>query len=497
MAVVTTESSEFVLLRYQQKWIADKSNVKIAEKSRRIGLTWAEAADDVLLAATSKDGGGMDCMYIGTSKDMAREYIDTCADWARHYSYICSNVEEDLWEEENGDKEITVFRITFASGFEVVALSSKPRSLRGRQGKVVIDEAAFQDDLPELIKAAMAMLMWGGKVVIISTHNGIANHFNELIQLSRAGKKPYSVHRIPLDKAVADGLYKRICKMRKIPWSLESEKAWIDDLEAQYGDGADEELYCVPAQGGGTYLSYNAIADCMKDNIPFIRYNQTDEFARASKEYRKAEVQAWCEEHLKPHLMALKPEHRHFFGEDFARKGDATNVWIWAVDEVMHRYTPFVLELRNMPHEQQKQVLHYVLDRLPRFGGGAMDAGGNGSYLAEVTAQKYGSIIEEVHFTQNWYIENMPKYKSAFEDKELSIPKHDDIMTDHQAIKLVKGVPKIPSRDKGVDGLKRHGDSAISGCLGYISTIKDDAVYEFESLGDNRINNDINEFMGD
>ena len=37
------------------------------------------------------------------------------------------------------------------------------------------------------------------------------NPFNELITDIRAGKKPYSIHRITFDEAVSDGLYRRIC----------------------------------------------------------------------------------------------------------------------------------------------------------------------------------------------------------------------------------------------------------------------------------------------
>jgi hypothetical protein len=59
---------------------------------------------------------------------------------------------------------------------------------------VIIDEAAFHEQLGELIKAAMALLMWGGQVHIISTHNGADNPFNELIQDIRAKKRPYSLH---------------------------------------------------------------------------------------------------------------------------------------------------------------------------------------------------------------------------------------------------------------------------------------------------------------
>ena len=86
-------SSPYVLLPYQQRWINDNSNVKIAEKSRRIGITWAEAADDALLAATTKQDGGMDVLYIGYNKEMAQEFIEEVANWAKHYKYAAEAVE--------------------------------------------------------------------------------------------------------------------------------------------------------------------------------------------------------------------------------------------------------------------------------------------------------------------------------------------------------------------------------------------------------------------
>ena len=51
------------------------------------------------------------------------------------------------------------------------------------------------------IKSGLALTMWGAKVRLISTHNGVDNLFNELITDSRAGKKRYSVHRLTLDDA--------------------------------------------------------------------------------------------------------------------------------------------------------------------------------------------------------------------------------------------------------------------------------------------------------
>lgn len=175
-----------LLLPYQKRWIADSSQLKIAEKSRRTGLTWAEAADAALNGSMSVEAGGCDTFYVGTTKDMAREFIDACAMWAKAYDRAASGIGEEVLKDE--DKDILVYVIQFASGYKIKALSSNPSNLRGMQGNVIIDEAAFQADLAAVLKAALALTMWGNNVRLISTHNGIDNLFNTIITDSRAGK---------------------------------------------------------------------------------------------------------------------------------------------------------------------------------------------------------------------------------------------------------------------------------------------------------------------
>ena len=146
-----------VLLPYQRRWIADTSQLKIAEKSRRTGLTWAEAAEAALSGSMSPEAGGTDTFYVGTTKDMAREFIDACAMWAKAYNLAASAIGEEALEDD--DKDILVYVINFASGFKIKALSSNPSNLRGMQGNVIIDEAAFQKDLAAVLKAALALTM--------------------------------------------------------------------------------------------------------------------------------------------------------------------------------------------------------------------------------------------------------------------------------------------------------------------------------------------------
>jgi phage FluMu gp28-like protein len=469
-----------VFLPYQQRWAADRSPVKVMEKSRRIGLSWSEAADDSLYAA---EEGGSDVWYIGYNKDMAEEFISDCADWVKKYQLAAGAVEEEILKDE--DKDILTFRIKFASGNKIVALSSRPSNLRGKAGRVVIDEAAFHDDLKALIKAAIALLMWGGEVRIISTHDGDGNPFNELIKDIRSGRTPYALHRVTLDDALAEGLYQRICLTLGRDWSPEAEAEWRGNLIKFYGDAAEEELFCVPSQGSGTFLSRVLIESCMSPDIPVIRYSKPDEFKFMPEDVRQAEVEAWCKDILLPHLEKLEPKRRSYFGEDFGRTGDLS-VFVPLQEQQNATFAAtFILELRNMPFKQQEQILFYIGDRLPRFSFGALDARGNGQYLAEVAAQRYGqNRIAEVMLTENWYRDTMPKYKAAFEDKSILLPRDADTIEDHRAFKMIKGVAKLPdTKNTGQDKMPRHGDSGIAGAMAWYATYQEGAsVTEYQSV---------------
>ncbi|MDD5249653.1 MAG: hypothetical protein PHY45_11740 [Rhodocyclaceae bacterium] len=474
-----------VLLPYQQAWIADKSEVKVCEKSRRVGLSWAEASDDALTAASAADAGGDDVWYIGYNKDMAIEFIRDVAWWAKHYQLAAGEMEEEVIKDE--DRDILTFVIKFGSGFRVTALSSRPSNLRGKQGIVVIDEAAFHDDLEGLIKAAMALLMWGGKVRIISTHNGDADPFNELVQDCRAKKVPYSLHRIEFKAAIAQGLYQRICLSTGKEWSPEAEAAWVAKMYAFYGDNAAEELDVIPSSGAGAYLTRSQIEACMAPGIPVLRLALPDGFSTLAGHLREAEVRDWCEAHMAPLLAKLDSNLDHYFGEDFARSGDLTAIWPLAQTKTLQLITPFVLELRNVPFEQQKQILFYLVDRLPRFRAGAMDARGNGQYLAEVAMQRYSTTrIAQVMLSVEWYRENMPPFKAAIEDKTAVIPKDADVLADLRAIRMEKGIAKVPdtARVRGSDGRDRHGDTAIALALATYAVFQMEPVpMEFQALG--------------
>ncbi|MDO8776598.1 MAG: hypothetical protein Q7K57_49370 [Burkholderiaceae bacterium] len=472
-----------VFMDYQGRWVTDKSQVKVDEKSRRIGLSWAEAEDSVECAAAAS---GMDVWYIGYTKDMAIEFILDCAQWAAHMQGFAADIEsgEEIFIEGEERQSVLKFSITFASGHRITALSSAPRNLRGKQGRVIIDEAAFHNDLAGLIKAAMALLIWGGEVHIISTHNGDDNPFNLLIQDIRAGRLPYSLHRTTFDDALRDGLYRRVCQRTGVEWTAEGEAAWAAVIRAQYGDDADEELDCVPKNGSGSFLTRELVERQMRQGWPVLRDQRPPAFTFESEEFRVSTILGWCEDNLKPLLDALPKNECSFVGGDFARTGDLTCLKPLLQRQNLTRYVPFVIELRGMPFRQQLQILWYLIDHLPRFVGAALDARGLGSQMAEETAQKYGpERILCVMATQPWYLEHLPPYKAAFEDRMIELPMDADILADHRVPKVVKGIPQIPElRTQDAQKKKRHGDSFIAGALAWFASrmLAGMGQYEYE-----------------
>ncbi|MGE0256940.1 MAG: hypothetical protein AB7N54_20170 [Alphaproteobacteria bacterium] len=459
-----------VMIPYQQRLVASTAlhRVLVLEKSRRIGASWAAAEAAVETSAAGRDAGGMDTLYIGYNLDMAREFIGDCAFWARHlsaFAHAVGTVEEFVFEDDN-DRKIQAFRIAFDSGFAIVALSSRPRSLRGRQGFVIVDEAAFHDDLAGLLKAALALLMWGGRVWVLSTHFGADNPFNELVEEVRAGKRPYGLMRVTFDDAVKEGLYRRICLVTGKAWTQAGEDAWVAEIRAFYGDDAAEELDVVPAASEGVWLTRALIKTAQRAHHVIVARAFPDGWERTTPVWeREADVHDWLEERVGPPIAALDRNAFTFAGGDFARSGDLSVVNIGQLLGPTLA-VPLTIELRNCPFAQQRQVIEYVFGRLPRFIKAALDARGLGAQLSEEAGDVFGhDRIEQVKATIEWYRENMPPLKTRFEDGTIEIADDADTVNDLRLVKLVRGVPMIPENARtmrSARGGQRHGDGAIS-----------------------------------
>ena len=480
-AEVQAQGLPKVLLPYQARVVSLLDSVcpvLFVEKSRRIGLTWGLAAYAVLRAGRQKSAGGMDVMYISYSREMTREFIDACAMWAKAFGVAADAAEEMLFDQGDDAKAINAFRIKFASGFEIMALSSAPRGLRGKQGVVIIDEAAFVDELKELLKAALAFLMWGGQVVVCSTHDGADNDFNVAVQDILSGRSKYAHLRIDFDQALREGLYQRIALVTGKTWTPAVEASWRQDIIDFYGDGADEELFCVPSMSSGSWLPAPLIEARMTVVTPVLRLELPKEYLHLDRLSQRSLMTPFMEA-LEEQLDQLDLSPQFAFGFDFARVADLTAGSLLAIERMLKRREVLAFELRNVPGDEQKLITKTVLNHVrERLVGAAFDATGMGWTVAEDMGRIFGlredpegaGLIMAVKFSEEWYRLQMPPLKAAFEDDAVALIKDADHLTDLRAIKLVRGIARVPALREGESGRKRHGDHAIALALAHFAS---------------------------
>ena len=410
------------LLPYQLRWVTDRAGLKVIEKSRRIGISWAEAYDAVVHAGGA-DGGNV--YYQAYNLQMTRGFIEDCADWARKLQSGTGTVGETLVED--GGRSIRAFRIGFPSRREILAMTSAPRAFRskGRPGDLaIVDEAAFVDDLGEVLKAALAFRIWGGRAHVISTHNGEANPFAVLCQEIRKGVQPGSLHRVTLRQALEEGFYRCVSAAKGQPWSAEGEAAWEAGLRAELGSHAGEELDCIPAAGAGAWLAWAAIRAC------------EDPAAGAPAAFAGGAAT---------------------IGVDVARRRD---LWVAAVLEQVGD----VLWLRDLevrqgiPFSAQRAIVGSLAAQY-RPTRIAVDQTGMGEAVVEQLQDDLGrTVVEGVLMTGPRRLDVASALREAVEDRRLRIPPDADLLRDLHAVRAEAGptgAPRLLAERSGTDG---HAD---------------------------------------
>lgn len=491
--------AEGVLMLHQREVVKLNASIIAIPKGRRTGITFAVMLRKTLVAAARKEAGGDNVYYIGDTKEKGLEAVGYVAKFARVIARAqgeVSGIEEFLFEDQDPEtgktRHITAYRIRFASGFQVCALSSRPANIRGLQGHVVIDEAAFHGDVQGVLDAATALLIWGGQITVISSHNGKNNPFAQFCRDIEAGRygDDAVVFTVTFDDAVANGLYERVCWMKGEQPTAEGKAKWYAKIRNAYGvrkAAMREELDAIPRDGSGVCLPGVWIEQAMV--LPperILRLALDDDFVKRSPEDRAAWASDWIERYLAPELARLDKGERHVFSHDYARHRDFSSWGAIALGAGMRRRLPLSVEMHKVPYAQQRQITWYAIERLPRRCGGAMDATGSGEALAEETADKFGhGHVHQVKITRAWYGTWMPKLVQGFADGMIDIPADPSLAQDLRAIEEVDGiamVSKVRRADVKDPELFRHGDGAVMLCLGWFASLNLSASIDFTPL---------------
>jgi phage FluMu gp28-like protein len=377
-------SASKILLPYQQRWVNDRSVLKIWLAARQIGKSFAISMEAVAEALEHKCNN----LILSASQRQSREVMEKVYS---HLRYLKVRSSEIIAAERETKEEVAL-----PIGSRIISLPASPDTVRGFSGNVFLDEFAFHHDSLDIWRAMYPMVTRGHKVRITSTPNGKKNMFYQIWDRDNT----FSKHRTDIYQAKADGLDVDIPALKA---GIGDPDAWAQEFECQFIDEAT------------AYITYEMIAAVEDDD--------------ATKE-------PW--DWLAPRQAEAEPEL--YLGVDIGRKKDLTVLWLAEkVGDVL--WTRGVKELLKAPFRVQREILFSYLG-----GGGlrghsvrraCLDASGIGMQLAEEASETFGSRAEAVAFTLPVKEDLAVTLRRRFEDRLLRIPKDQEIREDLHSVRKV------------------------------------------------------------
>ena len=206
------DKPDHTLLPYQRDWAEDESRLKLMEKGRQIGVSWATASAAV--DRTGIEEATVDQWVSSRDDIQARLFLEDC----KMFSQLYNMASEDLGLAfVDPERKSSAYVLAFTSGYRIHSMSSNPDAQAGKVGGRILDEFALHPDPRKLYSIAYPGITWGGQLEIISTHRGSANFFNELVEeiKHKGNPKGFSLHTVTLQNALDQGFLFKL--QQKLP----------------------------------------------------------------------------------------------------------------------------------------------------------------------------------------------------------------------------------------------------------------------------------------
>ena len=219
----------FDLYPFQEKVLTlfQKYPESIINKSRQLGISTLVSAYSLWMMIFSKD---KNVLVIATKQDTAKNMVtkvrfayDNLPNWMKIGAAATSN---------------NALSLRLTNGSQIKAVSAAGDAGRSEAvSLLVIDEAAFIDNIETIYTAAKMTLATGGGCIALSTPNGVGNWFHKSYTEAQLQKNSF----LPIS----------------LPWSVHPERAqdWRDKQDTDLGARmAAQECDCDFATSGNTVI---------------------------------------------------------------------------------------------------------------------------------------------------------------------------------------------------------------------------------------------------
>ncbi len=378
---------------FQKRWIQDRSRLKIVEKSRRTGYTFGSSFGWSLEALEYPDDCGI---WISRSEKLAKQFSkDYLLGWARIINFA---VETDYINFRN----ITAGQADYPNGHKIIMASSNPDAVAGFGGKIGLDEYALNPYAERLYDIAVPAIMYGHRLEVISTHRG-RGQFYHFVQEAKEKDSDWSYHRANIKDAIADGIVQVVNNAKQKAGQKQlTDQQFYDEVRnsCRSEESFLQEYMCQPADDINAVLGYDLIRSCVASETSIIGKDGNG---------------------------------RQYFGYDF---GMTVNPSVMLRLEETKDSKLVVRSYKFMKEKRfanQKRLANMMMDKCHR---GSMDAGAQGSQLAQELEEEYGDKFEGVMLTGSTMRAELANLVWRFFDEgRIVIPDNDDIIEHLFAIK--------------------------------------------------------------
>lgn len=383
-------------LPYQKRWIEDDAQIKIMEKSRQIGLSWASAYRAVRECLRRPKTFLWICSQ---NLVQAQLFLNDC----KNFAYIIQQALPVI--SKVGSQHTYALSLFNKSTLQIV--SSNPNAQAGKRGTRILDEFALHEDPEQLYNIAYPGITWGGHLEIISTHRGHNNFFNRLIQEVKHNGNPkkISLHTVTLEDALEQGFLEKL--KAKLPANDPryhmDESAYFDFIRNACASELifQQEYMCVPMDENTTFIDFRDLQNCF---------------------YAPSEAWQHCQ------------NHPTFLGVDLARSRDLS---VFVVLEAMgdQLLTRNVQVLQNARFDQQEVLLDQLFNTY-HIDRACIDQTGIGHQFVERAQTRWGHAIHGVTFTVKTKEQLAYGLKMLLERGQIKLPKQADLIDDFLAVQL-------------------------------------------------------------
>lgn len=235
-----------------------ENDYSIILKSRQLGISTLAAGYSLWLMVFHKD---KNVLTLATTQATARNLVSKV-------QFMYENLPSWL---QPGYQEKNKLSLRLTNGSKITAKSSNADAARSEAvSLLLIDEAAFIDNIGETWASAQQTLATGGGAIVLSTPYGTGNWFHKTWVAAETGENDF----LPI----------------KLPWYVhpERDQSWRDAQDAQLGDPrlAAQECDCDFSTSGDTVI-YGELLEF---------YEQT--YRRDALERRGVDRSLWIWEHV-------------------------------------------------------------------------------------------------------------------------------------------------------------------------------------------------------